>query len=392
MTVESILPSASKPVRVGEYLCLAVLGSGAMARVYLARPLAGGPPVALKLLHRRLGRDPGFVSMVLEEARLVGCLEHPCVARLQGVGAHAGRPFLVLDYIEGDSVESFVQLARSLGKRLPVPVALRVAVDALEGLDAAHGARDAEGVGLSLVHRDVKPGNLLAGVDGRVRVVDFGVARGRGPSLRAQRTRTGHALGTVAYMSPEQVAGRAVDARTDQWSLAVTLWECLSLRPLFEGATPMAVAAAIAEGAWERLEPRRGDLPRGLDAVLARALERDPARRYASAGELREALLGCAGEAVASARELAVFVAAMAAPRVAGERRALATAAMGFAGPLCRPRSRRPVQFADLRSPGPGGRPPERAAPAHEHAPDALDHGPGAVTARRATAGRGCRA
>jgi serine/threonine-protein kinase len=356
MAVESILPAASTPTRVGEHLCLSVLGHGTLARVYLARPLSGGPPVALKLVHRGPSRDPALVQTLLGDAQRMAGLEHPCVVGLRGVGSHAGRAYLVLDYVEGDSVESFLRMARALRKRLPAAMLLRVALDALEGLGAVHEARDARGEPRALVHGDVKPGNLLAGVDGRVRVTDVGLARALGTSLLAPRMRRGRAWCTLEYRSPEQRAGREADARSDAWSLAVTLWECLALEALGSDGTPQALAAVIDRESYLPLGSTREDLPVGLDGVLSRALARDPSGRFPTAGAFREALLACAGDAVASRRDLAAFVAAMAGPRVAAERRALATAAMGLSGPLCRPRSRRPA--ASRHSEGP----PRRSA------------------------------
>ncbi|MEP7053353.1 MAG: serine/threonine-protein kinase, partial [Pseudomonadota bacterium] len=189
--------------RVDRYELVGEIASGGMATVYLARLTGVGGFqrfVAMKRLHPHLANEKEFVEMFLDEARIAARIHHPNVVPILEVGASAVGYYLVMEYIEGDTLARLLARAATRGKRLPVPIALRIALDMLSGLHAAHELRDDAGEPVNLVHRDVSPQNVLVGVDGIARITDFGVARA---ASRLTATRVGQLKGKIAYMAPE---------------------------------------------------------------------------------------------------------------------------------------------------------------------------------------------
>jgi eukaryotic-like serine/threonine-protein kinase len=268
---------------LGNYVIRGPLGSGAMGDVYLAQDTVLGREVALKLLAAALVQNPEGIRRFEQEARVLASLNHPNIAAIHGLEGAAGHRFLVLELVPGET------LAERLGRGpLPVTEALSLAAQVARALEAAHA--------IGVVHRDLKPANVKLRPDGRVSVLDFGLAKVVGGSIDSaashgtlDATVPGLVLGTPAYMSPEQARGRRVDERTDLWALAVLLFECVSGSRPFAGETPVEVLAAILERPprWELLPSSLP--PRVLD-LLERSLEKDPARRPRSAGEVRAIL------------------------------------------------------------------------------------------------------
>jgi tRNA A-37 threonylcarbamoyl transferase component Bud32 len=299
----------STPAAVGDYRILERLGHGGMGEVFLAEHTKLGRRVALKLLRPEVVAEPEARRRFEREARLVARLDHPDICHLYESGDHEGRPFLAMQWIRGRPLTEVLRQWRERGftsvhdvgtdAGTAEPVGRRAAIEAVVeigrrvalALEAAH----AEG----LVHRDVKPGNIMVREDGGPVLVDFGLARevAGDDSLTATRD----VLGTPLYMAPEQIEprGRQVDARTDVYSLAVTLYELLTLRPPFSGDSRSALFQSIMRG--EFIRPRRVDraIPADLSIALEHALETDPDRRYASAAEFAEDLRRIlAGEAI----------------------------------------------------------------------------------------------
>ncbi len=258
---------------IGRYRIVERIGRGGMGTVYLARDPALDRLVALKLLPHHLGADSVATRRFVDEARAASALDHPHIATVYEIGeADDGRLFIAMAYCEGGTLRQ-----RLADGPLPVDAAVEIARQVVEGLAAAHDR--------GIVHRDIKPENLVFGPQGAVRIVDFGVAKIAEGGL----TRTGASLGTVAYMSPEQTRGGPVDHRTDVWSLGVVLYEMLTGRRPFGGERNEAVIFGIRNDVPSALG---GSVPAPLAAIVQRCLEKDPERRYASAAELREALLG----------------------------------------------------------------------------------------------------
>jgi len=216
--------------------------------------------------------------------------------------------FLVMEYIEGCSLRDILRPLRKLKARMPIGNALRIMIDALAGLHAAHELTEKDGTALDLVHRDVSPHNILVGADGIAKITDFGVARA---SARLTSTRGGQLKGKIAYMPPEQGRGDAIDRRADIYAAGVVLWECLVGRRLFRAEHDGALVALVLAGAT--IAPREiiSFVPEEIDAVCMKALACNPADRYASAAEFADALEEAAREAqvrIPTARQLAGFV------------------------------------------------------------------------------------
>ncbi|MBI5513533.1 MAG: serine/threonine protein kinase [Deltaproteobacteria bacterium] len=312
--------SAPRLASVGRLQVLSELGSGGMASVYLARDPQRDEPVAVKVLHPHLLDDPLFVDMFLDEARVVARLRHPNVVPLYEVLQDDDTLAAILGYVEGDTLAALVRGAIAREVHLPLGVVLRVALDALAGLHAAHELTDELGSPLQVVHRDVSPHNILVGVDGSARLLDFGVAKAEN---RITQTRGGVIKGKLAYMAPEQVAGLAIDRRVDVFALGVTLWEALTLRSLFDGDSDVERVQKVTRCEVPTLTHFDPALPEGLDACVRGALALRPAGRYPSAEAFASALTEGFGPYVATRDELRHYMSEAASQKLSREREAV---------------------------------------------------------------------
>jgi serine/threonine-protein kinase len=262
-----------------------------MATVYLGRAVGAGGferLVAIKVMHPHLAADPEFVKSFLDEARLAARIQHPNVVATLDVDAADGGAFLVMDYVNGQTLHAIQKRLRATQARMPLRVVLRIMIDALSGLHAAHELTSDDGKPLQLVHRDVSPQNIIVGYDGISRIVDFGVARAE--SRLGETTGTGQLKGKYGYMSIEQLRARSVDRRSDIYSAAVVMWELLAGERLFTGDNEGAVALAAAAGAARSPRDINADVPQPLDDVVMRALHRTPNGRYPDAASFAEAI------------------------------------------------------------------------------------------------------
>jgi serine/threonine-protein kinase len=276
--------------KLGRYEVLAKLAAGGMAVVYVARAhgVAGFERlVAIKVLHANLAHEEEFIKMFLDEARLAARIRHPNVVPTIDISdSEEAGYFIVMDYIEGDHLGQILASAHKDNERLPVPVTLRVVVDALGGLGAAHDLIDENGKHLGLVHRDVSPHNIMVGRDGVARLTDFGVAKAED---RLTHTRDGQVKGKLAYMAPEQASSGKTDSRSDLFSMGVILWECITGRRLFRTESTAATLHKLMNEdapAPSTVDPALAP----LDGVLAKALARDPDQRYRTAEEFAQAI------------------------------------------------------------------------------------------------------
>ena len=276
----------SPGTRIRRYEVSELLGAGGMGEVYLARDVELDRPVALKVLpHTETAHDEQIVHRFLQEAKAAISLSHPNVAHIYDAGDENGVRFLAMEYVQGETLRA--RIARG---QLPLDDALEIMLQVASALASAHAA--------GIVHRDAKPENVMLRPDGYVKVLDFGLAkltvRDQGPESVTQvvRTEPGVVMGTMHYMSPEQLRGSEVDARADVFSLGVMLYELVSGHRPFEASTPSGVIAAILT---EEPEPP-DDAPAGLRAVIAKALAKNPNDRYASARELGAALKKARGD------------------------------------------------------------------------------------------------
>jgi serine/threonine-protein kinase len=315
------------PEVLGRYEILLPIASGGVAAVYLASSTGAAGferDVAIKLTHRHLRDSPEFFTQLVDEARLAGKIHHPNVVSVHDVGLADKSVFIVMDYIEGESLAAIQQLLKHRDARLPLPVALRILDDVLAGLHAAHELRGDDGALQNLVHRDVTPHNILVGMDGITRLTDFGVAKAR---ARLTKTSPGFVKGKIAYMSPEQAQGQRLDRTVDVWAAGVVAWELLSGTRLHEGTNDPVVMLKIAREPPMRLRHVRPDLPRELDAVLAEALAMDPRARPQTAEALAAALTRAADRAGilrADAREVRAFMQGLLGPELEARREKIA--------------------------------------------------------------------
>ncbi|MEY4582372.1 MAG: hypothetical protein RL701_7075 [Pseudomonadota bacterium] len=296
--------------KLGRYEVLARLASGGMAGVYVARAIgvAGFERLfAIKVLHPHLAHEEEFISMFLDEARLAARIRHPNVVPTLDISDTPDAGFyLVMEYIEGDHLGALLQRAWKLGKRLPFPVTLRIIVDALEGLTAAHNLTDESGRDLQLVHRDISPHNIMVSSDGIARITDFGVAKAE---VRLSTTREGQFKGKLAYMAPEHASNGDADQRSDLFSMAIILWESLAGRRLFRAENHAATLNKICLEPIPLLSSVDPALA-PFDPLLSHALARDPNDRFQSAEEFAEAIETAAHTlgGLAKAREVAGLV------------------------------------------------------------------------------------
>jgi serine/threonine protein kinase len=278
------------PRIIGRYALYGKIASGGMATVHYGRllgPVGFSRTVAIKKLHPHFSEDPEFVSMFLDEARLAARIRHPNVVPTLDVVATDGELFLVMDYVQGETLGRLLRRAILKGESIPIPVVAAVFSGVLHGLHAAHEAKNERGEPLGLVHRDVSPQNIIIGVDGVARVLDFGVAKAAG---RLQTTREGQIKGKISYMAPEQIHGASATRKTDVYGLAVVLWETLAGRRLFHDDNELGVLQKVLESDVEPPSAFTPGLPEGLDAIVLRGLSRNADERYATAREMASAL------------------------------------------------------------------------------------------------------
>jgi serine/threonine-protein kinase len=308
---------------IGRYVLFDEIASGGMASVHLGRllgPVGFARTVAIKRLHSHLAKDPQFVSMFLDEARLAARIHHPNVVLTLDVVALEGEVFLVLEYVQGQALGKLTRAAAAQQQRIPLGISINILTGMLNGLHAAHEATGERGELLGIVHRDVSPQNVLVGVDGVARVLDFGVAKAA--NRMNESTGEGRLKGKLAYMAPEQVASGPIDRRTDVFAASILAWEVLTGRRLFAADEPGQIIQNVATK--EVIPPSRlvPTLPRALDAIVLKGLERDPQRRYTTADEMATALESVTK--VATTREVGAWVREWAAETLADRASRLA--------------------------------------------------------------------
>jgi eukaryotic-like serine/threonine-protein kinase len=275
----SVFPSRG---RLGRYDVLAKIADGGMAAVYVARR-DDGEIVALKRIRDDFARNKEFLTMLLDEAKIVSYLSHPNIVRYHELGDEDGHAFLTMELLLGQSLWSVWEACRARGIRLRYDTIAWIGARVCDGLQYAHELRDAGGASLGIVHRDVNATNIFVTYDGEVKIIDFGLAKA---ANRAYKTAAGVIKGKVAYMSPEQALGHAVDRRTDVFALGTTLWELACDRRLFKSRDDVETLERVHEAKVP--DPTRlvDGFPPALWAILRRALAKDPDDRPQTAAEL----------------------------------------------------------------------------------------------------------
>jgi serine/threonine-protein kinase len=276
--------------RVGRYALFDEVGHGGTASVHMGRlvgPAGFAKTVAIKRMHENVGRDGEVAAMFLDEARISGRIRHPNVVGASDLLSIDGEIFLVMDYVHGETLASLLELLLAQDERISPVFAVHVMRDVLSGLHAAHEALDESGQPLGLVHRDVSPQNVLVGVDGVARVLDFGVAKALG---RLQDTHTGQVKGKLAYMAPEQILGQVIDRRVDVFAAGVVLWEALAGRRLFKADNPGQTVQRVLNEDVPRLVDIAPGVSQALSDAVARAIDRNVGLRFPSAVAFAHAL------------------------------------------------------------------------------------------------------
>jgi serine/threonine protein kinase len=281
--------TATEARRFGKYTLVAKLAMGGMAEIFLARLHGDGgfeKLVCIKRILPHLAKDPQFVAMFLDEARVAARISHPNVCQVFELGEWEGQYYIAMEYLEGVPLSVFRR--KDFYAALPDPrLVAAFGVQACEGLHHAHQLKRADGELLGVVHRDISPQNLFATTDGIVKVLDFGIAKVQDASAR---TSTGAVKGTYAYMAPEQLRNESLDRRVDVWAMGAVLWETLAQRHLFKRDTEFLTFEAIAKEPIANICDVRPDVPPLLGDTIMRALSRNRDDRFASARSLGEAL------------------------------------------------------------------------------------------------------
>ncbi len=320
------------PAQTGAYDVLFELAHGGMGAVYLARAL--GEPVgmgrferlvAIKRLHLHLSGRPDSVQRFLEEAMVAARIHHANVVGIHQVGNDEAGHFLVQDYVEGDTLQGLIDYTTIKRRRLPPHVVLRIAIDALAGIDAVHDATDPEGRPLGILHRDVSTQNLLVGRDGVTRLADFGIAKHAESSVVTDGQ---YLQGRVLYMPPEYLARGPVDRRFDVYGMGVTLFLALSGDVPWPGASDAQIAHLATTEGVPPLSASGLAIAPAIEAVVARACHRDPEARFPSARAMLEAIeeIGRHTGWIASHGEVATLVEQLAGRELAARRAAVARA------------------------------------------------------------------
>ncbi|MBL0219489.1 MAG: protein kinase [Myxococcales bacterium] len=278
------------PTRLGSYEIVRPLARGGMAELFLAR--VAGPQtfeklVVVKKILPKFADNPRFVQLFFDEAKLAASLSHKNIVSVHDVGGSGAESFFAMEYLHGQDVRSILHRTWKTGEKLPITHAVQIGSQVAAALHYAHEKRRPDGSLVEIVHRDVSPSNVIVSYDGAVKLVDFGVAKA---ATRTVKTRTGTLKGKIAYMSPEQAKGAAIDRRSDVFSLGIVLWEMVTTTRLFRGENDLATLQLIINNPIKRPSEERPDCPPELERIILKALSQDASRRYQSANEVVQEL------------------------------------------------------------------------------------------------------
>lgn len=323
------LSSSAPPLpgeRFGKYVIVGELARGGMAELFLGvqRGLEGFVKVVvIKRVLPQYSENPAFVRMFVDEARLAARLEHPGIVRTHEFGEVDGLYYTVMEYLPGEDLARVLQRLTEAGRRLSVEQAATLVSRVCAALHFAHELTDVDGAPLHLVHRDVNPSNVILTYGGEVKLIDFGVAT----TAQHAKTTAGVIKGKLAYMSPEHVLARAVDRRSDVFAAGIVLWELLAGRPLFMRDNEAATLYATMNDPVPSVRGLRPDVPPALEAIVERALAREPDDRFATAEVMRDALEAFLAErSLCDARHFARLLEELFGPARAEAKRAIAQA------------------------------------------------------------------
>jgi len=274
-------------IRYGKYTLIDRIAVGGMAEIFLARQagLEGFEKIiVIKRIRPHLSKQQSFVNMFLHEAKLAAQLSHPSIVQIYDLGKIGETYFIAMEYIFGRDMRRVIPKADSMGIPFPMVYALKIASSVCEGMYYAHQKVDVYGNPLNIVHRDLTPENIFVSFDGTVKILDFGIAKA---ATQVEQTRAGEIKGKLAYMSPEQVVGKTLDARSDIFSLGVVLYEWITGLKLFTGENEVSILKSISEGKIYAPSYFKADVPEAVERILMKALSKDREERYQTAWEMQ---------------------------------------------------------------------------------------------------------
>jgi len=311
------------PIQLGKYLLLDRINIGGMAEVFRAKTYGAEGferTLAIKRILPNMAEDEEFINMFVDEARIAVQLTHANICQVYELGRFENQYYIAMEYVPGTDLRQLLDRFRDHSTTLPTPVAALIASRICEGLDYAHTKTDASGKPLGVIHRDVSPQNILVGFDGSVKITDFGIAKAED---RASKTQAGVLKGKFAYMSPEQVRGQQIDARSDLFAVGILLYEMLTGKRLFLSDSDFSTLQKVREAEVEAPTIHNSDLAPELEAIILKALAREPAERYASASDLGEDLQRflIADNTIFNEKKLAAFISENYADEIAREQK-----------------------------------------------------------------------
>ena len=280
----------AEPISFGKYTLIDRIAVGGMAEIFLARQagLDGfEKTIVLKRIRPHLSKQSSFVRMFLNEAKLAAQLNHPNIVQIYDLGRIGESHYIAMEYIFGRDMRRIIPKADSLEIPFPMVYALKIASSVCEGLYYAHQKADPYGNPLNIVHRDVTPENVFVSFDGTVKILDFGIAKAANQIIQ---TDAGEIKGKLSYMSPEQCRGMSLDCRSDLFSLGAALFEWVTGFRLFTGDSEVAIMKSIVEGKIYAPSYFKADIPKPVEEILMRALEKERERRYPSAWDMQYAI------------------------------------------------------------------------------------------------------
>src|SRR3954468_7585521 len=299
-----------KPAVFGKYLLLERLNVGGMAEVFIAKAFGVEGferSLAIKKILPTMAEGEEFIRMFIDEGR-VGVKPHPAnIVHIHELGNYDGTFFIAMEYVAGRDLRTLLERYRKRKEKMPAAQASFIASKMCEGLDYAHRKKDARGMDLGIIHRDVSPQNILISYEGEVKIIDFGIAKA---ANRSHQTQAGILKGKFAYMSPEQVQGRSIDRRSDIFAVGNILFEMLTGERLFVGGSDFSVVEKVRNAEVPSVREIDPEIPTGLEQILYRALAREPTERYQWGSEMQEDLLRfqLVGDTIYSSKNLSVFM------------------------------------------------------------------------------------
>jgi serine/threonine-protein kinase len=298
------------PMTFGKYVLRERIGKGGMAEIFRATAQGASgfqKELVIKRMLPSLMDDPGFADVIVREAKIAVTLRHQNIVQVFELGEVDEQYYIAMEYLHGRDLRHVLARATELGKQVPMGLAVHIVMEVAKALDYAHDVKDATGKPLDVVHRDISPTNLMASFAGEIKVLDFGIAKAE---VSDYVTREGLIKGNCPYMSPEQIAGQAVNHQSDLFSLGSTLYELLTGRRAFEAPTQIAIMQRIYAEPPIPIRTHRDDIPERLEAVVMRLLDKDRAKRFQDAAEAHHALAELIGKDVpaSSSFELSKFL------------------------------------------------------------------------------------